>query len=611
MSADTLHHNSSLLLVILPYLLFLLLLLPVSTRASKMDFIEAQNSKLDVQEIIQQRAVLHTDRVSYRPRLPAILKGIFRIEELESTESLSDPEVCQSLFPNIFGQPRVRLVMNKGSQSESTVRTLTGRKLRVGVVFSGGPAPGGHNILTGLFDFLKRRNEDSELVGFLGGPSGIVDKRYSDITNEQLDHYRNLGGFHFLGTGRTKIETAEQLQSSLKTCKDLALDGLVIVGGDDSNTNAAVLAEYFQAHQCATRVIGVPKTIDGDLRNEDIEASFGFDTATKVYSNQVANLCLDAISALKAYHFVRVMGRDASHITLEVALQTHPNLAFISEEVAHGQATTLTDIVNEITQLIVERAKLSKQYGVILIPEGLVSFVPDMKKLIEELNELLAARKEESAIDPSNFDASVLSSPSQQLYHSLPEFILRQMMAERDPHGNVQVAAIETERLLAHMVRQRLDQLAKQKLFTGKFTFVSHYFGYEGRCAYPSKFDCDYCYTLGATAAALIEQQKTGMIASVRNLDKFPHDWIVGGTPLTAMIHIERRKGKNKPVIKKKLVDLNDSPFLVFKKMRNSWMLTDDYRVPGPPQLSGNCEEVRNFTIMLEAETKRKSNTPK
>lgn len=457
--------------------------------------------------------------------------------------------------------------------------------------------------MTGLLDFMKGRNQQSELIGFLGGPSGIVNKKFKVITVDDIAHFRNLGGFHFLGSGRTKIESEEQLRSSMQNCTDLNLDGLVVIGGDDSNTNAAILAEYFIANNCKTRVIGCPKTIDGDLRNEDIEASFGFDTATKEFAGLVANLCFDAISALKAYHFCRLMGRDASHITLEVALQTHANLTFISEEV-ENTGKSLLDIVSQIADVIVERAKVGKDYGVILIPEGLVGFVPDMKVLINELNEIMAHSDE--SIDPAKFDSSQLSAAAKELFVSLPEFFLRQMMAERDPHGNVQVAVIETERLLGHMVRDKLEQLHAAKQYHGKFNFVPHYFGYEGRCSFPSKFDADYCYTLGATAGALLESDKTGYIATVQNLVALPSQWTVGGTPVTSLMNIERRKGKNKPVIKKKLVDLEDAPFQTFRRYRDSWILADDYRVPGPIQHAGATNDDRNLTLILEALAKRK-----
>lgn len=561
----------------------------------------------DVQELIGRRAVLHSDRVAYRPRMPAILKGLFSIEEGEATDCLADAEACKQFFPHSFGQPKVALIANHGQG----VSPLTGRKLRVGIVFSGGPAPGGHNVLTGLLDFLQRRNVSSELVGFLAGPGGLVRNDHTVITQAAIDHYRNLGGFHLLGTGRTKIESAAQLAASLSTVQALGLDGLVIVGGDDSNTNAAILAEYFLANGCRTGVVGVPKTIDGDLRcaAADLETSFGFDTATKVYSSQVANLCFDAISALKTYHIVRVMGRDASHITLEVALQTHPNLVFISEEVGSRPETMgLMRIVEEIVDLVVRRAAIGKDYGVVLVPEGLVAFVPDVKQLIAELNELLANAAD--AVDPSTFDTSLLSKEARGLYEALPDFIRRQLMAERDPHGNVQVAAIETERLLGMMVRDALALRTAE--YRSKFSFVPHYFGYEGRCAYPSDFDCDYCYTLGATAAALIEGGRTGMVVSVRNLVQPPHAWAVGGTPLTSMMNLERRKGKDKPVIKKKLVDLDDAPFRTLQRMRGAWMLEDAYRMPGPVQHGhghghqGEDKEMRNFTLMLEAEDRER-----
>jgi pyrophosphate--fructose-6-phosphate 1-phosphotransferase len=568
---------------------------------------DLEDAGFDVQEIIGNRASLHAERVSYRPRMPAVLKGVFDLFEQSGANDVKsfDAEEIRNLFPHTYDQEAVRLVPHTGNkQLPSTV----GRKIKVGVLFSGGPAPGGHNVLTGLLDFLKRRNNDSQLVGFLGGPSGLVKSRYVEITEEKIKPFRNLGGFHFLGSGRTKIETPEQLAASAQTCIDLDLDGVVIIGGDDSNTNASVLAEYFASKGVKTNVCGVPKTIDGDLRNDDIEASFGFDTASKVFSSMVSNVCFDAISSLKAYHFVRVMGRDASHITLEVALQTHPNLVFISEEIAASgndgrRGITLVDIVNEIVQCIVNRAKSGKDYGVIVIPEGLVGFVPDMKLLLAELNELMA--KSEGAIDPAKFDSAVLTEESKFLYDSLPEFILRQMMAERDPHGNVQVSKIETERLLAHMVRVQLDNFAANRQYHGKFNYVCHFFGYEGRCGFPSKFDCDYCYTLGSTAGALLEAGKTGLVASVKNLARPSHEWTVGGTPITRMMNLERRKGKDKPVIKKKLVDLNDAPFLTLQKYRHSWILEDDYRMPGPIQHAGGTEDRRNFTLLLEAQERR------
>lgn len=566
-----------------------------------MEFSNKSVGGQDVQELVSQKATLHVEKNNYRPRMPPILKGLFATLEGEPTQCQTDAIICKTLFPNTFGQPSITFVPHSGDKA---IPSTAGRKFKVGVVFSGGPAAGGHNVLTGLLDFMKRRNQESELIGFLGGPAGIVDKKCTTVTEEAISHYRNLGGFHFLGTGRTKIETDDQLQASLRNCAELELDGLVIIGGDDSNTNAAVLAEYFKAHNSTTCVVGVPKTIDGDLRNEDIEASFGFDTATKVYSYQVSNLCFDAISAMKTYHFVRVMGRDASHITLEVALQTHPNLAFISEEVASG-SVSLLGVVEQIATLVVDRASCKKHYGVVLIPEGLVGFLPDMKLLIAELNELMASADEGAQMDPSAFDSAVLTANARKLYDSLPEFILRQMMAERDPHGNVQVAVIETERLLAHMVRTRLDELKRSGEYTGKFGCMSHYFGYEGRCSYPSKFDSDYCYTLGNTAAALLECRRTGMVATVKNLVAEPHEWVVGGTPVTSMMNIERRKGKDKPVVKKKLVDLEDAPFQTLKRLRRSWMLNDDYRVPGPIQHEGSCRDQRNFTLMLEAAARK------
>jgi pyrophosphate--fructose-6-phosphate 1-phosphotransferase len=458
--------------------------------------------------------------------MPALLKGVFDLLEGPPTASLSDPEAIQRLFPLTFGQPSVQIVPHRGA---APLSPLAGRRLRVGIVFSGGPAPGGHNVLTGLLDFLLRRNQESSVVGFLGGPGGLVDGRYKELAESDLTTFRNLGGFHFLGTGRTKIETPEQLKKSAETCAKLGLNGLIIVGGDDSNTNAGVLAEYFKEQRVDCCVIGVPKTIDGDLRSIDIEASFGFDTASKIYSYLISNLCFDAASALKTYHFIRVMGRDASHITLECALQTHPNLVFISEEVGQTEKP-LVQCVEDIVNLVVCRSEKGLSHGVILIPEGLIGFASDMKSLLSELNELLA--KTQDSVDPKEFDSSRLTPSSRKLYSELPEYFLRQMLAERDPHGNVQVSMIETERLMAHMVRVRLEQLKSEGRYKGKFNYVAHFFGYEGRCGFPSKFDCDYCYTLGATAGALVEAGRTGLIATVKNLASSAHKWTIGGTSL-------------------------------------------------------------------------------
>jgi pyrophosphate--fructose-6-phosphate 1-phosphotransferase len=576
-----------------------------------MEFLSLQETEAEAVDLIGSPAHLHTERNLYQPKVPEVLSGKFSLQFTDGTTSYSDPDVVKQLFPSTYGQPGVIFVPELVEIPDTP---KVARKLRVGCVFSGGPAPGGHNVVAGLFDFLTRENNGSELFGFLGGPSGIVEKIYRQVTETELENYRNIGGFHYLGSGRTKIETAEQLKRSVQTCVDLELDGLVIIGGDDSNTNAAVLAEYFLKNDCKTCVVGIPKTIDGDLKNTFIESSFGFDTATKFYANQTSNICLDAISACKAYHFIRIMGRDASHITLEVALQTHPNLVFISEEymAKHAKKSiTLMDVVNEILHLILERAALHKNYGVIVIPEGLITHLSDMKQLIEELNELLVAN-DNAAIDPLTFDTSKLSESAQVLYANLPDFILRQMMLERDPHGNVQVATIELERLIGHMVRIQLEVFREKKIYRSKFTYVCHYFGYEGRCGYPSQFDCDYCYSLGLTAGGLLENQKTSMIACIKNLHLPPSEWIVGGIPLTSMMTIERRLGHMKPVIRKQLVDLHGLPFRSLLKYRESWKLNDDYRVPGPIQLgngsgkSGRSEELRTLTLLLEAQQRLK-----
>lgn len=504
-------------------------------------------------------APLHQARLQFRPTLPRLLRDLHTVV-IEAGEAAGANEL-RELFPNTFGQPSLRLT--PGTHRD-------GREpKRVGVVLSGGQAAGGHNVIAGLFDGLIHLNPKSSLIGFVGGPSGIVDNQSIEITSDLLAHYRNLGGFDIIGSGRTKIESSEQLAASLKTVQDLKLDGVVVIGGDDSNTNAAVLAEYFRAHNQSTSVIGVPKTIDGDLKNDQIEISFGHDTACRTYSELIGNLMRDALSARKYWHFIRLMGRSASHITLECALQTHPNLTLIGEEVK-AKKQTLRDIAAQIAETIEK-----KTYGVILIPEGLIEFIPEVGALIKELN-----------VDPNQ-----LTPPARATFDSLPESIQKQLLIDRDPHGNVQVSRIETEQLLIEMV-SRLT----------KFSAVHHFFGYEGRSALPSNFDCEYCQALGYVAARLLQAGATGYMVAVQNLSRPAEEWTAGGVPLTSMMNIEIRHGKSKPVIEKALVDLTGKPFAQLQKNRSKWASGDHFRFPGPIQFAGDASVVEQLplTMLLE-----------
>jgi len=539
---------------------------------------------------VAELSPLHQQRLLYIPRMPPLLRGAFRVVFGDRTSAAYDVEEIEKRFPKLFGQPVVKIVPNSGGP------VTIGKKLRIGVVLSGGPAPGGHNVISGLFDHLHERNKDSELIGFVNGPSGIIDCNYNILTSQSIDPFRNQGGFHLLGSGRTKIETEEQFAMAREAAKKCELDGLVFVGGDDTNTNAMLLAEDFKAYNIDTKVIGVPKTIDGDLRNTYIETSFGFDTAVKVYSELVANLGYDASSAKKSYHFCRLMGRSASHITLETALQTHPNMAVIGEEVEANRQSLLS-VVSDIADLVVERSKLGKDFGVIIIPEGLVEFMPDMNKLISCLNDHLASNGS-SSNDPTEA-VKMLESPERELFNSLPAEFQTQLLLDRDPHGNVRLSQTESERLLITMTK---SELKKRPDYKGKFSAISHFFGYEGRCSLPTNFDCNYCYALGHTSAALIEAGCTGYVATVSNLTTLPEQWECGGYPLTVMMNMERRKGKMVPVIKKALISLEDPAFKIYAKQRDAWRLTEDYRCPGPIQHSGNMSEELNFTLVANSE---------
>jgi pyrophosphate--fructose-6-phosphate 1-phosphotransferase len=542
---------------------------------------------------------LQKARAAYKPKLPKALAAHGSLVNATlgaPTESIADTKEIKELFPNTYGLP---VITFEGPTSEKKPA------IKAGVILSGGQAPGGHNVIAGLYDGLKKLNPASELFGFLGGPSGLIENKYVKFDDAFINEYRNTGGFDIIGSGRTKLEKEEQFDKVIANCKTLGVTALVVIGGDDSNTNACVLAEYCLKKQSGIQVIGCPKTIDGDLKNEWIESSFGFDTATKVYSEMIGNIIRDANSAKKYWHFIKLMGRSASHIALECALKTHPNYSIVSEEVAEKK-TTLRSIVNDIATVIKKRSEQKKEFGIILVPEGLIEFVPEMKKLIDELNDLLAA---ESAYfdtlgddDKLQFVNKKLSSDTSQAFSSLPGAIQMQLLADRDPHGNVQVSKIETEKLLIDLVGDTLREWKAKGEYNGKFSALNHFFGYEGRCAAPSNFDADYCYSLGFTASALMGAGKSGYISSVRNLTKSADHWIAGGIPLTMMMNLERRHGKSKPVIRKALVELDGKPFKMFEKMRDTWAMNDDYLYPGPIQYFGPSEvcDITTETIQLE-----------
>ncbi len=544
-------------------------------------------------------SALQKARAAYKPKLPPALANGANVEVKEGapTKSVADQDKVKALFPNTYGIPE--LTFSATAKGEAKAVTA-------GVILSGGQAPGGHNVIAGLFDGLKSLNKNSRLFGFLGGPGGLVDNKYVEITPEFIDQYRNTGGFDIIGSGRTKLETHEQFDKGLENCRKLGITALVIIGGDDSNTNACLLAEYYLAKNAGVQVIGCPKTIDGDLKNEQIETSFGFDTACRVYSELIGNIQRDANSAKKYWHFIKLMGRSASHIGLECALQTHPNVALISEEVA-AKKQTLDEIITYIAGIVAARSAKGNNFGVALIPEGLVEFVPEIKKLISELNDILAhhdAEFKEIHDTESRFKAlsKYLTAESCKVFGSLPGTIQDQLTNERDPHGNVQVSLIETEKLLAQLVSKKLKEMKKAGTFAGKFSSQVHFLGYEGRCAAPSNFDADYCYSLGFNAAALIGAGKSGYMSSVRNLIKPASEWTAGGIPITMMMNIERRHGEDKPVIKKALVELDAAPFKAFAKNRETWAVETDYVYPGPIQYFGPTEVCDAVTKTLELE---------
>ena len=541
-----------------------------------------------------KKSVLQQARAAYQPKLPTALWGAVKAVEGAATESVADQEQIKKLFPNTYGLPELRF---EKDTDVAKVKSSDKEVINVGVILSGGQAPGGHNVISGLFDGLKSLNKANRLYGFLMGPGGLVDHNYMELTGDIIDQYRNTGGFDIIGSGRTKLETVDQFEKGLEIIKELNIRAIVIIGGDDSNTNACVLAEYYKAKGAGVQVIGCPKTIDGDLKNDWIETSFGFDTACKVYSEVIGNIQRDTNSAKKYWHFIKLMGRSASHIALECALQTQPNYCIISEEV-EANNKSLNDIVAEIAQVVADRAADGNNFGSVLIPEGLIEFIPAMKKLIAELNDMLAKFPEIKDMEPDEqhqFVINQLNPENAETFSSLPLEVARQLSLDRDPHGNVQVSLIETEKLLSEMVAKKLADMKEEGKFVGKFAAQHHFFGYEGRCADPSNFDADYCYALGYNAAQLVKCGATGYMSSIRNLSKPSIQWIAGGIPITMMMNIERRHGEDKPVIRKALVDLNGKPFQEFAKNRAKWAKETCYVYPGPIQYFGP-DEVCNAT---------------
>ena len=542
------------------------------------------------------KSALQIARAAYQPKLPQALKGAVIAKEGEPTQSVADQEAIKALFPNTYGMPLIQFVEGEAVEFPA---------INVGVILSGGQAPGGHNVISGLFDGIKKLNKDSKLYGFILGPGGLVDHNYKELTAEIIDEYRNTGGFDIIGSGRTKLEKEEQFEKGYEIIKELGIKALVIIGGDDSNTNACVLAEYYAAKNYGVQVIGCPKTIDGDLKNEMIETSFGFDTACKTYAEVIGNIQRDCNSARKYWHFIKLMGRSASHIALECALQVQPNICIVSEEVEQKEMS-LDDVVTYIAQVVADRAAAGNNFGTVLIPEGLIEFIPAMKRLIAELNDFLAHNGEEFAMikksQQREYIINHLSAENASIYASLPEGVARQLSLDRDPHGNVQVSLIETEKLLSEMVATKLAAWKEEGKFVGKFAPQHHFFGYEGRCAAPSNFDADYCYSLGYTASMLIANGKTGYMSSVRNTTAPAAEWIAGGVPITMMMNMERRHGEMKPVIQKALVKLDGAPFLKFAANRETWAKETAYVYPGPIQYFGPTEVCDEPTKTLQLE---------
>ena len=537
---------------------------------------------------------LQIARAAYQPKLPLALKGAVKAVEGEATQSVGNQAEIKALFPNTYGMPVVEFVPGEAVEYP---------KFNVGIILSGGQAPGGHNVISGLFDGVKSLNPDNKLYGFLMGPGGLVDHKYMEITPEIMDEYRNTGGFDIIGSGRTKLEEVDQFESGIKILRELGIKALVIIGGDDSNTNACVLAEYYAAKKYGVQVIGCPKTIDGDLKNSQIETSFGFDTACKTYSELIANIERDCNSARKYWHFIKVMGRSASHIALECALQTQPNICLISEEV-EAKEQSLDEIVAYIANAVAARAARGDNFGTVIVPEGLIEFIPAIKKLIAELNDTLATDEAKAVARENQIEyvKAHLSAANLATFNSLPAGVARQLALDRDPHGNVQVSLIETEKLLSEMVGKKLDEMKKEGKFVGKFAAQHHFFGYEGRCAAPSNFDADYCYSLGYNASRLIACGKTGYMSVIRNTTAPADKWIAGGVPITMMMNLEKRSGKMKPVIRKALVELDGAPFKYFAANRDDWALNTRFVYPGAIQYWGPSEVCDQPTMTLKLE---------
>ena len=544
-----------------------------------------------------KKSLLQIERAAYLPKLPKGLQGAVKVKEGEPTQSVGDQEEIKKLFPNTYGMPLVEFV--PGEEANTKV-------MNVGVILSGGQAPGGHNVITGLFDAIKKLNPENRLYGFILGPGGLVDHNYMEITKEIADEYRNTGGFDMIGSGRTKLEKVEQFEKGLEIIRQLDIKAVVIIGGDDSNTNACVLAEYYAAKQYGVQVIGCPKTIDGDLKNDQIETSFGFDTACKTYSELIGNIERDCNSARKYWHFIKVMGRSASHIALECALQTQPNICLVSEEV-EAKNMSLNDVVSYIANAVAVRAADGNNFGTVIIPEGLIEFIPAIKKLIAQLNDVLALPevKDMGRSEQIDFAKSHLTEENLAVFNSLPVGVARQLALDRDPHGNVQVSLIETEKLLSTMVAQKLEKMKKAGKFVGKFAAQHHFFGYEGRCAAPSNFDADYCYALGTSAAQLIAAGKTGYMAIVQNTTAPAAEWKAGGVPITMMMNMERRAGEMKPVIRKALVELDGAPFKEFASKRDEWARETSYIYPGPIQYWGPSSVCDRPTMTLALEQQK------
>ena len=537
---------------------------------------------------------LQIARSAYQPKLPLALNGAVKAVEGEATQSVGNQAEIKALFPNTYGMPVVEFVPGEAVEYP---------KFNVGIILSGGQAPGGHNVISGLFDGVKSLNPDNKLYGFLMGPGGLVDHKYMEITPEIMDEYRNTGGFDIIGSGRTKLEEVDQFESGIKILRELGIKALVIIGGDDSNTNACVLAEYYAAKKYGVQVIGCPKTIDGDLKNSQIETSFGFDTACKTYSELIGNIERDCNSARKYWHFIKVMGRSASHIALECALQTQPNICLISEEV-EAKEQSLDEIVAYIANAVAARAARGDNFGTVIVPEGLIEFIPAIKKLIAELNDTLATDEAKAVARENQIEyvKTHLSAANLATFNSLPAGVARQLALDRDPHGNVQVSLIETEKLLSEMVAKKLSAMKKEGKYVGKFSAQHHFFGYEGRCAAPSNFDADYCYSLGYNASRLIACGKTGYMSVIKNTTAPAAEWIAGGVPITMMMNLEKRSGKMKPVIRKALVELDGAPFKYFAANRADWALNTCFVYPGAIQYWGPTEVCDQPTMTLKLE---------